>query len=662
MSCPHVYCEFVNHSSGRLAHPNGVRSNEMTVNLSNKPTHQVPHQAPKALEFANLLYALWMDRWFMASVTALATLIGGYYAFAAVTPLYRSSAVVILEPRVDQIAVYQSLSGSLTGDAPEMNSEIEILRSRSLMHLVAKQLNLASDPEFNRSLTPPTKKVVLKSQLKKMLGWSSLPDNLSSDDFDQRAQDTVVTALLKKVHVENLRQSTVFRVTVSSRSAAKAASIADTIVALYIQKQIDQKIQASQQATTWLKARVGQLQLELEISENKLSSFSASSTLISEESLQASNRQLKNVRERIATAEKLKNISTEVPQIDQQLVSLRASEADLSRQLNRFGQDLIAQNQLEREAQAVRALYEHFLSRLKEASAQQGIQKADSRILSPAVIPYVPFAPRKPLIVSMATIFGLSISMLLVLFGELRRTTFRIPSKLENYANHYVLGKIPALPPHSRKDLVGHIAQFPEGTIGTSICALRTTLLFNELRAPPKVIGLTSFETNGSQTPAAMALAQDLASTGLKVVFVDTDPTSKKLDRYFDDGPKLGITSFLEGALNASECIHQSKELGADIAYFNDPSLAAQNLLMNKNFDVFINEMKSRYDVVIINCAALVSAPSARTVLRSTDTIVAAVKWDVTTTENIDAGQRIANSAGLKITGLVLTDVSPKFG
>ena len=294
MSRPHVYCEFVNHSSGRVAHPNGVRSNKMNVNLSSKPTHQVLHQAPKAFEFANLFYALWMGRWFIASVTALATLIGGYYAFAVVTPLYRSSAVVILEPRVDQIAVYQSLSGSLTGDAPEMNSEIEILRSRSLMHLVAKQLNLASDPEFNRSLTPPTKKVVLKSQLKKMLEWSSLPDNLSSDDFDQRAQDTVVTALLKKVHVENLRQSTVFRVNVSSRSAAKAAGIADTIVALYIQIQIDQKIQASQQATTWLKARVGQLQLELEISENKLSSFSASSTLISEESLQASNRQLKN--------------------------------------------------------------------------------------------------------------------------------------------------------------------------------------------------------------------------------------------------------------------------------------------------------------------------------------------------------------------------------
>ena len=72
--------------------------------------------------------------------------------------------------------------------------------------------------------------------------------------------------------------------------------------------------------------------------------------------------------------------------------------------------------------------------------------------------------------------------------------------------------------------------------------------------------------------------------------------------------------------------------------------------------------MKSRYDVVIINCAALVSAPSARNVLRSTDTIVMAVKWNVTTTENIDAGQSIANSAGLKITGLVLTDVSPKFG
>ena len=313
----------------------------------------------------------------MLLVTVLSVLSGGYYAFVVVTPVYSSSAVVILEPRTDQIASYQSLTGGIIGDSPEVNSEIEILRSRSLMHLVVAKLDLLNDTEFNRSLTPPTKKVVLKSQLKDRLGWSTAPDNLSEDEFSRRATDTVVTALLKKVHVENLRQSTVFRITARSRNAAKAARIADTVVALYIENQINQKSDVSQQATAWLEVRVGQLQTELEAAETKLSQFSASSSLVSPESVQASNRKLKDVRERILSTEGLRSqtlqiteqsddlvlqelTSVELAGIDQQLVTLRASEANLSTQISKQGQDLISMQQLGRETQAVRALYEHF--------------------------------------------------------------------------------------------------------------------------------------------------------------------------------------------------------------------------------------------------------------------------------------------------------------
>ena len=329
------------------------------------------------MEFSNLFYSIWRGKWHMLLVTVLSVLSGGYYAFVVVTPVYSSSAVVILEPRTDQIASYQSLTGGIIGDSPEVNSEIEILRSRSLMHLVVAKLDLLNDTEFNRGLTPPTKKVVFKSQLKDRLGWSTAPDNLSEDEFSRRATDTVVTALLKKVHVENLRQSTVFRITARSRNAAKAARIADTVVALYIENQINQKNDVSQQATAWLEVRVGQLQTELEAAETKLSQFSASSSLVSPESVQASNRKLKDVRERILSTESLRSqalqiteqsddlvlqelTSVELAGIDQQLVTLRASEANLSTQISKQGQDLISMQQLGRETQAVRALYEHF--------------------------------------------------------------------------------------------------------------------------------------------------------------------------------------------------------------------------------------------------------------------------------------------------------------
>ena len=60
-----------------------------------------------------------------------------------------------------------------------------------------------------------------------------------------------------------------------------------------------------------------------------------------------------------------------------QLATLRESLTTLEDQIDRQSQDLITLQQLTREAEASRLLYEYFLSRLKETSAQQGVQQAD---------------------------------------------------------------------------------------------------------------------------------------------------------------------------------------------------------------------------------------------------------------------------------------------
>ena len=60
---------------------------------------------------------------------------------------------------------------------------------------------------------------------------------------------------------------------------------------------------------------------------------------------------------------------------------------DLSQQVEEQSAELLKLQQLEREAAANRQIYEYFLNRLKEISVQQGIHRADSRILSRAVTP-----------------------------------------------------------------------------------------------------------------------------------------------------------------------------------------------------------------------------------------------------------------------------------
>lgn len=206
-----------------------------------RDTPQYPVEKPRletqvGIDFSDLIYAFWQGKWAIIITTACAIFAGGYYAFVIVTPLYQSSSVVILEPQTDKIVTFQTVSSDLTGDTPEVNSEVEILRARSLMHDVVDHLGLFNDPEFNRTLTPPTAKVVLKSQIKRKLGWSSPPEILSEQNFNRRTRDSLVSALLRKVRIENLRQSTVFRISVQTKSAAKSAQIADAIAEIYIKK------------------------------------------------------------------------------------------------------------------------------------------------------------------------------------------------------------------------------------------------------------------------------------------------------------------------------------------------------------------------------------------------------------------------------------------
>ena len=108
-----------------------------------------------------------------------------------------------------------------------------------------------------------------------------------------------MNALLARLTVRNIPQSLVFEITVKTEQPQKSARIADKVAELYVLNQIEVKFEATEQATTWLTERVTQLQTELELAESRVKDFTASTALVNAESLQAQERQLKELRDRI---------------------------------------------------------------------------------------------------------------------------------------------------------------------------------------------------------------------------------------------------------------------------------------------------------------------------------------------------------------------------
>ena len=74
----------------------------------------------------------------------------------------------------------------------------------------------------------------------------------------------------------------------------------------------------------------------------------------------------------------------EVEREQKQLSALEASESLLAKQIERQSQELIVLQQLKRETEAARLLYESFFTRLQEMNVQLGLETADGRLLSTA--------------------------------------------------------------------------------------------------------------------------------------------------------------------------------------------------------------------------------------------------------------------------------------
>src|SRR5215471_21173336 len=86
-------------------------------------------------------------KWHIAGVTVLVCALAGAI-LTQLMPEYRATALVMLDTRKARVTNTPDVVGSLTLDIAAMQTEIEVLRSASLLDRVAHKLKLDQDPEY----------------------------------------------------------------------------------------------------------------------------------------------------------------------------------------------------------------------------------------------------------------------------------------------------------------------------------------------------------------------------------------------------------------------------------------------------------------------------------------------------------------------------------
>ncbi len=664
------------------------------------------------IDLSSLLRTLWRGKPWIALCGLIALLLGGYYAYGLAVPVYTAKAAIALESRQEQVMDIESVVTGLGGDQSTINTEVEVLRSRGLIEDLVMDMDLLEDPEFN-TLLQPAPSFSIGQVVDFVRSLVSEPQE--TRPITERAiLDSTINQVLDSISASNLRQSFVFEITVTTQDPDKSAAMANRLAELYIQDQISVKFEKTEQATTWLSERVSGLQIELETAQAKLKDFSTNTQLVNAETLAALNRQLKDLRDRRATligqaettegrlqmlqearasgpaafvdvandpalnqvyrrlqdgsvgaetafetrAEALiTRAELEATRAASQLNAIEASISEVTTRIDNQSEELVILEQLQREVEASRLLYEAFLSRLKETSIQQGIQQADSRMLSRAVVPSTPSAPRKSRVLALSLILGLMVGAGAVLLREMAQNTFRTPEDLEEKTGHSVIGQIPKIPAKHRRNVLEYISQKPNSAAAESVRNLRTSLLLANLDKQPKVIMSTSSVPGEGKTTQSLTLAQNFAGLGAKVLLIEGDIRRRVLDEYFNHDQERGFLSVISGEVPLEKAIVHDETLKADILYGEKSNINAADLFSSNTFADFIKGLREHYDHIIIDTPPVLAVPDARVIGQLVDAVIYTVHWDTTPQRQVLDGLKSLQSVNVRVSGLVLSQI-----
>jgi succinoglycan biosynthesis transport protein ExoP len=262
----------------------------------------------------------------IAGATIAAMLLAILYIIVA-TPIYTSTADILLDSRQFGATDITRDQASLTFNSTAIESQVEVLKSEKIALAVIEKLNLAADPEF-----------VGENFIGKLISvpFSLIRGRAGDDAADDqlRLQRRALASFEKMIQVKRIEKTFVLNLEFSSDSAAKAATIANAVAEAYLLDHLGAKYDATRRTGLWLQERIEELQrkssqadmaVERYKEDNKL--IGAKGSLVNEQQLAELNSQLTVARAETARSQARYDLI-------ESLISSKRADAAVSEELN----------------------------------------------------------------------------------------------------------------------------------------------------------------------------------------------------------------------------------------------------------------------------------------------------------------------------------------
>jgi len=307
---------------------------------------------------------------------------------------------------------------------------------------------------------------------------------------------------------------------------------------------------------------------------------------------------------------------------------------------------------LKRNFEVNQNIYTYLLQKKAETSISKATVVSDNKVLDIAALADEPISPNKKIIALLIIILSGIIPIGIIFLQNLLRSKVNSKDDILSATGIPMIGVVG----HSVDESNLAVHHRPKSAIAEGFRTIRTNLQFYGLNTQSKIIAITSSVGGEGKSFVTLNLATVLAMQQNKVIVVGLDLRKPKLFQDFKLKNNIGASNYLVGNATIDEIIRPTTIPNLDIISSGPIPPNPAELLSRKSINDLFEELKTRYDFIVIDTAPLGIVADAFMIMPMADMTLYIVRQGYSKLEYLRTLDDLYNDGKVKNISIVLND------
>lgn len=278
------------------------------------------------------------------------------------------------------------------------------------------------------------------------------------------------------------------------------------------------------------------------------------------------------------------------------------------------------------------------------------------QVIGPASPPEAPSSPKTAINILVGAFLGFCAGIVGAFIRD--RTDDRVRSRedLETYLQAPILAYLP----YAERSNDGVLLESAPGSpAAEALRAARTTVMAIADREGARVFAIASPLEREGKTTTAANLGVALGYADRRVVVVSVDLRRPRLHEIFGVPNEHGLTDVLRGDARPSDVFVQTRSPNTWVLPAGKRCDRPAELLQSQRFQDTLNELRSTFDMIVLDCPPVLGLADCLTLVRHVDAVLMVVALDQSRGRAIAEAQEQIRRVGGVVRGAFLNQIRP---